>query len=45
LVAAEGSVVVSKDISFEESHHHRLPGGKLHRRLYPRPGEFASEKW
>lgn len=37
--------VIDKDISYEESDHHKLPNPGLHRRLYPREGEGTSEQW
>jgi carbonic anhydrase/acetyltransferase-like protein (isoleucine patch superfamily) len=45
LVASEEERIITRDISFEDSHHHHLSVGHLHRRLYPRPGELASESW
>jgi len=37
--------VISYDIPYEESDHHKLPFANLHPRLYPRPGEVNSESW
>jgi hypothetical protein len=45
LVASEEERIITRDISFEDSHHHTLSVGHLHRRLYPRLGELASESW
>ncbi len=45
LVASEGRQVISSDVRYEDSDHHQLPASDLHRRLYPRPGELASETW
>ncbi len=45
LIASEDGRIITRDITFEDSHHHHLSVGHLHRRLYPRPGELASESW
>lgn len=45
LVASEGNRVITDDVRYEQSHHHNLSVGSLHRRLYPRPGEVESESW
>jgi len=45
LVASEGRRVISKDVRYEDSDHHRLHSSILHQRLYPRPGESVPESW
>ena len=45
LVASQGQRIIERDVRFEESHHHNLSVGHLHRRLYPRPGEIDRETW
>jgi len=45
LVASENRRIIDRDISYEESDHHRLGASQLHKRLYPRPGENQSESW
>jgi carbonic anhydrase/acetyltransferase-like protein (isoleucine patch superfamily) len=45
LVAATAGRVIAKDVHYEESDHHLLPARKLHKRLYPRPGELNEESW
>ena len=37
--------VIEKNVSYEESDHHRLSFANLHLRLYPRPGETGSHQW
>lgn len=45
LFANDERRVIDRDVSYEESDHHRLPAGGLHQRLYPRPGEWTPESW
>jgi carbonic anhydrase/acetyltransferase-like protein (isoleucine patch superfamily) len=45
LVASSERRVIDRDISYEESDHHKLPFAHLHPRLYPRPGEKVEETW
>ena len=45
LVASPERRVIMKDVSYEESDHHRLREGHRHPRLYPRPGEEGGETW
>ena len=45
LVATETRRVITKDVKYEDSDHHRLPSALLHQRLYPRPGESIPESW
>ncbi|GAP05458.1 MAG TPA: multidrug transporter [Anaerolinea thermolimosa] len=45
LFASKERRVIDRDIYYEDSDHHRLKQANLHKRLYPRPGEEASESW
>lgn len=45
MFASEGRRVISRDVVFEESDHHKLRFKDLHPRLYPRPGETTSISW
>lgn len=45
VVASKERRVIDRDISYEESDHHRLSVAHLHKRLYPRPGEGSGESW
>jgi acetyltransferase-like isoleucine patch superfamily enzyme len=45
LAANDGKQVITHDVTYEDSHHHQFPAGRLHRRLYPRPGELERESW
>jgi len=45
LVASPDRRVISKDLRFEDSDHHRFEFSKLHHRLYPRSGEGEYETW
>jgi hypothetical protein len=45
LFASSERKVIERDVSFEESDHHKLKFSSLHPRLYPRPGEAIEETW
>lgn len=45
LAASPERRVIMKNVSYEESDHHHLRMGHLHRRLYPRRGETEEESW
>jgi carbonic anhydrase/acetyltransferase-like protein (isoleucine patch superfamily) len=45
LFASPERRVISRDLHYEDSDHHRLPFANLHPRLYPRPGEAVEETW
>jgi carbonic anhydrase/acetyltransferase-like protein (isoleucine patch superfamily) len=47
LVASPDRRVIMRNVTFEESDHHRLEGGDVHRRFYPRLNEkeTADEGW
>lgn len=45
LFASPERRVISKDIRYEDSDHHKLPFSKVHPRLYPRPGEVSEDSW
>ena len=45
LVASSERRVISRNLSFEDSDHHRYDFSNLHYRLYPRPGESEHETW
>lgn len=45
LFASKERRVIDHDIRYEDSDHHQLKAGRLHPRLYPRPGESVSESW
>lgn len=45
LFASTDRNVISQDIYYEQSDHHKLPYGNVHPRLYPRQGEFVGESW
>jgi UDP-N-acetylglucosamine diphosphorylase / glucose-1-phosphate thymidylyltransferase / UDP-N-acetylgalactosamine diphosphorylase / glucosamine-1-phosphate N-acetyltransferase / galactosamine-1-phosphate N-acetyltransferase len=45
MFASEERRVISRDVVFEESDHHKLRFKDLHPRLYPRPGETTSISW
>lgn len=36
LVRSEQRAVIAKNVTYEDSDHHHLPGGEVHPRLYPR---------
>ncbi|MBM3144554.1 MAG: multidrug transporter [Chloroflexi bacterium] len=45
LVASPDRRVITKDLRYEDSDHHRFDFADLHKRLYPRPGEREHETW
>ncbi|MBN2115186.1 MAG: hypothetical protein JW730_01355 [Anaerolineales bacterium] len=45
LAASKERRVIDKNVSYEDSDHHKLKAASLHRRLYPRPGESQLESW
>lgn len=45
LVASPDRRVITKDLRFEDSDHHRFDFSNLHYRLYPRSGEGEYETW
>lgn len=46
LVASPHRRVISRSVTYEESDHHFVRGGEVHRRFYPRPDEVEeSEAW
>lgn len=42
LVASPGRRVIMRNITYEDSDHHHVPGGDVHRRFYPRPDEVLT---
>ena len=45
LVGSKDRRIIDRDVTYEESDHHRLSAAALHQRLYPRVGEKESESW
>jgi len=45
LAASKERRVIDRNVTFEDSDHHKLKTAGLHRRLYPRPGESQLESW
>jgi carbonic anhydrase/acetyltransferase-like protein (isoleucine patch superfamily) len=45
LISSKERRIIDRDVRYEDSDHHRLPGANLHLRLYPRPGEHLAESW
>jgi carbonic anhydrase/acetyltransferase-like protein (isoleucine patch superfamily) len=45
LFASQDRRVITHDIYYEESDHHKLTFANLHPRLYPRPGETNADSW
>jgi acetyltransferase-like isoleucine patch superfamily enzyme len=45
LAASKERRVIDRNVSYEDSDHHKLKTASLHRRLYPRPGESQLESW
>jgi UDP-N-acetylglucosamine diphosphorylase / glucose-1-phosphate thymidylyltransferase / UDP-N-acetylgalactosamine diphosphorylase / glucosamine-1-phosphate N-acetyltransferase / galactosamine-1-phosphate N-acetyltransferase len=45
LVGTKDRRIIDRDVTYEESDHHRLSAATLHQRLYPRVGEKDTESW
>jgi carbonic anhydrase/acetyltransferase-like protein (isoleucine patch superfamily) len=45
LFASTERRVIDKNVSFEDSDHHKIRLAYLHKRLYPRKGEKVAESW
>lgn len=45
LFASPERRVIAKNISYEESDHHKVKIGERHQRLYPRAGEEVRQSW
>ncbi len=45
LAASKERRVIDRNVTYEDSDHHKLKTASLHRRLYPRPGESQLESW
>ncbi len=45
LFASTERRVIDRNVTYEESDHHKLRLAHLHRRLYPRRGERVAEEW
>ncbi|HWQ82971.1 MAG TPA: hypothetical protein VN363_00300 [Anaerolineales bacterium] len=45
LFASPERRVIDRDVSYEDSDHHRLANASAQPRLYPRPGETSSTAW
>lgn len=45
LFASSERGVLDKNVTYEESDHHKLRFANLHPRLYPRPGELVDHSW
>jgi len=45
LFASPERRVISKNVAYEESDHHKVPIGDRHQRLYPRAGEEIRQSW
>ncbi len=45
LFAHPERVIIDRNISYEDSDHHRLRHAHLHQRLYPRKGENVADSW
>lgn len=46
LIASPQRRVISRSVSYEESDHHFVRGGDVHKRFYPRPGEeLPHDSW
>lgn len=41
LVASHDRRVIGRSVTYEESDHHNIKGGDVHRRFYPRPNELS----
>jgi NDP-sugar pyrophosphorylase family protein len=45
LFASQERRVITKNIRYEDSDHHKLSFSDLHQRLHPRPGEAGDNSW
>lgn len=45
LFASKDRRIIDKNVSYEDSDHHKTKLAHLHKRLYPRKGEKVSETW
>jgi carbonic anhydrase/acetyltransferase-like protein (isoleucine patch superfamily) len=45
LFASPERRVIDRNVTFEDSDHHKLRQAHLHKRLYPRKGEKVAESW
>lgn len=45
LIASASRRVIDRDVTYEDSDHHKTAVGHLHRRMYPRRGEAVEETW
>ena len=45
LIATTERRVIERNVTYEDSDHHKLPLAHLHQRLYPRKGERVAESW
>ena len=45
LIGSNERRIIDQHVRFEDSDHHRLTGGEVHRRLFPRQGETPTETW
>lgn len=45
LFASHERRVIDRNVSYEESDHHKLTFSNLHKRIYPRPGEVGDDSW
>lgn len=45
LFASADRRVIDRNVTYEESDHHKIRLAHLHRRLYPRRGERVAEEW
>lgn len=45
MAASREKRIIDKDVRYEDSDHHHLKNGHLHRRLYPRLGDAGVESW
>ncbi|MBN1666364.1 MAG: hypothetical protein JW862_04730, partial [Anaerolineales bacterium] len=45
LFASQERRVIDRNVSYEDSDHHKLAFSNLHKRIYPRPGEVGDDTW
>jgi carbonic anhydrase/acetyltransferase-like protein (isoleucine patch superfamily) len=45
LAASKERRVIDRNVTYEDSDHHKMRDPSLHKRLYPRPGESQLESW